>query len=226
MRTTTLVWIVLIIVILGGGAWYYMSQNGMMMQTGGYFCGSLVLRRLMPRLGAFKLVPMGLSFMALGAVLMAFGLRFAEPSYLTVMVDYVRSETARRRREERSSRRTATGGYDIDREVWDLAVAQQVHDIAPHRADLGALQFQIRKVIQLIEPKRALHGKFVLAGAMEFGREGVKFVADFAHDLFEDIFDCHESGNTGVLIQYHGDVRAALLEHLQQIIDGLCFGDK
>jgi DHA1 family bicyclomycin/chloramphenicol resistance-like MFS transporter len=58
---------------------------GMMMQTGGYLGGSLVLRRLMPRLGAFKLVPMGLAFMALGAMLMAAGLRLAEPSYLTVM---------------------------------------------------------------------------------------------------------------------------------------------
>jgi RNA polymerase sigma-70 factor, ECF subfamily len=41
-------------------------------------------------------------------------------------VDFVRSEVARRRREERTSRETAGAGYDIDREVWDLAVADQV----------------------------------------------------------------------------------------------------
>ena len=41
-------------------------------------------------------------------------------------VDFVRSEVARRQREERTSRETATAGYDIDHEVWDLAVADQV----------------------------------------------------------------------------------------------------
>jgi RNA polymerase sigma-70 factor, ECF subfamily len=41
-------------------------------------------------------------------------------------VDLLRSETSRREREERDARRTAEGGYDIEREVWDLAVAEQV----------------------------------------------------------------------------------------------------
>jgi MFS transporter, DHA1 family, multidrug resistance protein len=58
---------------------------GMMMQTGSYLLGSLVLRRLMPRLGAFRLVPMGLALIGLGAALIAIGLRLVEPSYLTVM---------------------------------------------------------------------------------------------------------------------------------------------
>jgi RNA polymerase sigma-70 factor (ECF subfamily) len=43
-------------------------------------------------------------------------------------VDLLRSETARRRREERDARRTAEGGYDLEREVWDLAVADHVKD--------------------------------------------------------------------------------------------------
>lgn len=58
---------------------------GMLMQTGGYLAGSLVLRRLMGRFGAFRLAPVGLAFMALGATFMAVGLRLEEPSYLTVM---------------------------------------------------------------------------------------------------------------------------------------------
>jgi len=41
-------------------------------------------------------------------------------------VDLIRSETARRRREERDARRTAEGGYDIEREVWDLEVSDKV----------------------------------------------------------------------------------------------------
>src|SRR5271165_1037577 len=41
-------------------------------------------------------------------------------------VDIVRSRSARQRREERDARSTATAGYDVDREVWDLAVADQV----------------------------------------------------------------------------------------------------
>lgn len=41
-------------------------------------------------------------------------------------VDLLRSEIARRRREERDLRETAEGGYDVEHEVWDLAVADHV----------------------------------------------------------------------------------------------------
>jgi RNA polymerase sigma-70 factor, ECF subfamily len=58
-------------------------------------------------------------------------------------VDFVRSEVARRRREERTSRETATAGYDIDHEVWDMAVAGQVKEA------LGALPDELRKPIEL-----------------------------------------------------------------------------
>jgi len=40
-------------------------------------------------------------------------------------VDLVRSRTARARREERDARATASAGYDLEHEVWDLAVADQ-----------------------------------------------------------------------------------------------------
>lgn len=46
-------------------------------------------------------------------------------------VDLIRSDVARRQREERdahSSRDVASGGYDLDREVWDLALASHVRD--------------------------------------------------------------------------------------------------
>jgi RNA polymerase sigma-70 factor (ECF subfamily) len=41
-------------------------------------------------------------------------------------VDLHRSNSSRRRREERDARRSAPAGYDIEHEVWDLAVAEQV----------------------------------------------------------------------------------------------------
>ncbi len=41
-------------------------------------------------------------------------------------VDLVRSDTSRRKREERDARQQAEAGYDIEHEVWDLAVADQV----------------------------------------------------------------------------------------------------
>ena len=41
-------------------------------------------------------------------------------------VDLLRSETSRRRREERDVLEAAEAGYDIEHEVWDLAVAEQV----------------------------------------------------------------------------------------------------
>jgi len=41
-------------------------------------------------------------------------------------VDLLRSETSRRRREENDLRRTAADGYDLELEVWDLALAGNV----------------------------------------------------------------------------------------------------
>jgi RNA polymerase sigma-70 factor (ECF subfamily) len=43
-------------------------------------------------------------------------------------VDLLRSESARRRREERDVRRTAEAGYDLEHEVVDLAVAERVQE--------------------------------------------------------------------------------------------------
>lgn len=43
-------------------------------------------------------------------------------------VDLIRAETSRRNREDRDARLTAESGYDLEREVWDLAVADQVRD--------------------------------------------------------------------------------------------------
>ena len=48
-------------------------------------------------------------------------------------VDMLRSEGARKDREERDARRTADAGYDLEREVWDLTVSEAVssalHDL-------------------------------------------------------------------------------------------------
>ena len=43
-------------------------------------------------------------------------------------VDLLRSDRARRRREERDLRRTAEAGYDVEHEVWDLTVAERMRD--------------------------------------------------------------------------------------------------
>ena len=58
-------------------------------------------------------------------------------------VDLIRSETSRRLREERDARRTATGGYDLEREVWDLEVSEKI------TGALGALAEDQRSAIVL-----------------------------------------------------------------------------
>ena len=58
-------------------------------------------------------------------------------------VDLIRSESSRRRREDRESRQTAESGYDVAHEVWDLAVADQV------RAALVQLPDRERRPIEL-----------------------------------------------------------------------------
>ncbi|MGH9044989.1 MAG: sigma-70 family RNA polymerase sigma factor [Acidimicrobiales bacterium] len=58
-------------------------------------------------------------------------------------VDVSRSEEARRRREERTSREAATAGYDLERHVWDLAIAEQV------KASVAELPDDMRKAIEL-----------------------------------------------------------------------------
>jgi len=58
-------------------------------------------------------------------------------------VDILRSDGARRRREERDARELAESGYDVDREVWDLALADHV------RRALSTLQPGEREAIEL-----------------------------------------------------------------------------
>ncbi len=58
-------------------------------------------------------------------------------------VDLVRAESSRRAREERDARRTAESGYDLEREVWDLTLAEQV------RGALAQLSEKERAAIEL-----------------------------------------------------------------------------
>lgn len=58
-------------------------------------------------------------------------------------VDMMRSEGARRQREEREARITAEGAYDLDHEVWDIATAGRV------RSALGNLPPGERAAIEL-----------------------------------------------------------------------------
>ncbi len=58
-------------------------------------------------------------------------------------VDLLRSEGARRQREEREARRTAEAGYDIEHEVGDLATAEHV------RRALAAIPDGERAAIEL-----------------------------------------------------------------------------
>ena len=43
-------------------------------------------------------------------------------------VDVIRSEESRRAREQRQHRQQAEAGYDLEHEVWDMAVAGHVHE--------------------------------------------------------------------------------------------------
>ena len=44
-------------------------------------------------------------------------------------IDRLRSDGARRLREERDAHRTADAGYDVEREAWDLAIADRVKEV-------------------------------------------------------------------------------------------------
>ena len=58
-------------------------------------------------------------------------------------VDLIRSETSRRRREEREARMNVDAGYDLEREVVDLALGEQI------RAALSTLGAGEREAIEL-----------------------------------------------------------------------------
>ncbi|MCU1361145.1 MAG: polymerase, sigma-24 subunit, subfamily [Ilumatobacteraceae bacterium] len=57
-------------------------------------------------------------------------------------VDVLRSDSSRRRREERDARQAAGGGYDLDRAVWDLALAEQVRSAMDklHQTERAAVE--------------------------------------------------------------------------------------
>ncbi len=59
---------------------------GMLFQSGGFFIGSIVVRRMMRNIPANRLVPIGLCFIFLGSLALAVGLRLFDPTFLGVMV--------------------------------------------------------------------------------------------------------------------------------------------
>ncbi|WP_378947068.1 multidrug effflux MFS transporter [Mesorhizobium sp. ANAO-SY3R2] len=58
---------------------------GMLMQTANFMAGSFIMRMIMPRYGAARMVPVGLTFIAIGSIAMAVLLRMHEPTFLLVM---------------------------------------------------------------------------------------------------------------------------------------------
>lgn len=58
---------------------------GMLMQSGMFFAGSVSVRFFMRWTSAYRLVPVGLGFIATGSILLAYGLNTAPPSFLRVM---------------------------------------------------------------------------------------------------------------------------------------------
>lgn len=58
-------------------------------------------------------------------------------------IDRLRSDGARRQREERDAQRTAAAGYDLEREAMDLAVADRVNEA------MGTLPVAERQALEL-----------------------------------------------------------------------------
>jgi DHA1 family bicyclomycin/chloramphenicol resistance-like MFS transporter len=58
---------------------------GMLAHSGMFFAGSLAVRALLGRLGAYRLVPVGLIFVAAGSLALAVVLRLQEPTFVNVM---------------------------------------------------------------------------------------------------------------------------------------------
>ena len=58
-------------------------------------------------------------------------------------VDLLRSETSRRNREDREARQTAESGYDLEHEVWDMALTDSV------KTALNSLAAGERQAIEL-----------------------------------------------------------------------------
>jgi RNA polymerase sigma-70 factor, ECF subfamily len=83
-------------------------------------------------------------------------------------VDLLRSESSRRLREEREARQTASAGYDIEHEVWDLTVAEQLREVvtalpAAERAAIELAYFgghTYREVATILaEPEGTIKGR-------------------------------------------------------------------
>jgi DHA1 family bicyclomycin/chloramphenicol resistance-like MFS transporter len=57
----------------------------MIMQSGSYLIGAVIMRSLLRRIEAHRLVPFGLAVIGASGVMLAVGLRIAEPSFFNVM---------------------------------------------------------------------------------------------------------------------------------------------
>ena len=57
----------------------------MIMQSGSYLFGAILMRRLLRRFPAHRMVPFGILMMVVAGILLAVGLRLAQPSFISVM---------------------------------------------------------------------------------------------------------------------------------------------
>ena len=83
-------------------------------------------------------------------------------------VDLLRSEGARKAREERDAQRTADAGYDLEHEVWDLTVSEAVstalHDLREEERSPIVLAYfggyTYREVAEMLEePEGTVKGR-------------------------------------------------------------------
>jgi DHA1 family bicyclomycin/chloramphenicol resistance-like MFS transporter len=58
---------------------------GMLLQSGCFFAGGLVVRGLIRRFGAYRIVPVGLACVLFGSLALAIMLQFQDPTYMNVM---------------------------------------------------------------------------------------------------------------------------------------------
>jgi DHA1 family bicyclomycin/chloramphenicol resistance-like MFS transporter len=81
----TLATVLPFVLIDGAGLSPLQFGLGMMAQSGSFVFGSLIMRRLLRRVEAHRMVPFGLVLIGAGALLLPISAALAEPSFITVM---------------------------------------------------------------------------------------------------------------------------------------------
>ena len=102
-----------------------------------------------------------------------------------------------------------------------------MNDQPAHRVEFAGIQLRTDLLVEVLDPHLRADQETAVILPHQFRRLlGIVLVADFAHDLLQDIFNGQQPGGPAILVDDHGEMIAAAEKFVEQGVEALGFGNQ